>query len=491
MERIRAIIECFLSSSFKEILSEETFSLFSITAEGNASSSVDILALQRAIEILPSGQWTLSIALEGQDSPHSLGSTDVSRTQEFLSDLAYGVALSADASLKFQLSKSPGLSHVDVIDPRLFFHWIETLPFPEALSRFDSLADEHPSVSFVHPTFDEAVATHFFRFANAAVAVPDAGTITTHRSELLAARREQIVSDWTTLNLLPDDFRWVTKGRIAPLEDVFAKLENFLGAVSLADSTTTIPNGFLVRVKSHVLREQSLAWSDVPAKPDIAIRNLFEWCYRASGAGPLPDKLGLVRNFISLYWDFGIFGQDLRVMAAVRSGYSLYLKRNLKEFVELRAKVASFILEIDAKAAKSVETVTGNLEKNFYGLTTFITSVVLLKVLQDKTFSGAFTPQLALLGAALILVSAVHAVFARQSALKEMQRANALYDDLRKLYSAFFSPTDFDSIFRTGDKSPIQKTEDYIRSRLRSLLWVWFATLGIAGGLIYILRHWK
>ena len=133
----------------------------------------------------------------------------------------------------------------------------------------------------------------------------------------------------------------------------------------------------------------------------------------------------------------------------------------------------------------------GNLEKNFYGLTTFVTSVVLLKVLQDKTFAGAFTEQLALLGGALILISAIHAVFARASALKKMQRAKALYDDLRQLYSAFFRLSDFDAIFKSGDQSPIEKTESYVRSRLRNLLLVWFGTLLIAGTLIYVLRKWN
>jgi hypothetical protein len=289
--------------------------------------------------------------------------------------------------------------------------------------------------------------------------------------------------------LLPDDFRWCTQARIPEIQGTFARLENFLSVVSLSDSTTSDVDGFLVRVKGNVLREESVKWSQVPRKSDISLHNLYEWCYRTGAAGPLPDKLGLVRNFISLYWEFGIFNLDLRVVAAVRSGYALYLKQNLREFVELRAKVTSFILEIDAKVAKAVETATGNLEKNFYGLVTFVTSVVLLKILQDRTFSGAFTPQMAKLGAALIAISAIHALFARQSTLTEMKRAITLYDDLRAQYAAFFTLVDFDSIFAKGDKPPMKKTEEYLRSRLRSLMGVWFGTLAITSGVIYCLTR--
>jgi hypothetical protein len=166
----------------------------------------------------------------------------------------------------------------------------------------------------------------------------------------------------------------------------------------------------------------------------------------------------------------------------------MYLKRNLKEFVDLRAKVAAFLLELDAKATKAVEAVTGNLEKNLYGVVTFVTSVVLIKALQDKSFSGAFSPQVALLGWTLIGFSALHAVFAWWSTGKEMNRATDLYDDLKKLYAAFFSEKDFDSIFSSEGKTPIQKTKSYVRSRLVSVMLVWGMILVVASGLIWYLR---
>jgi hypothetical protein len=212
----------------------------------------------------------------------------------------------------------------------------------------------------------------------------------------------------------------------------------------------------------------------------------------------LSDKLGLLRNYVSLYWDDNIFGQNLSVVSAVKAGFGMYLKRNLKEFVELRSKVATFILELDAKATKAVESTTGNLEKNLYGVVTFVTSVVLIKAIQDKAFAGAFSPEVALLGWTLIVFSGLHAAFAWRGADKEMNRAAELYDDLRKLYSAFFTPSDFDSIFssevrnrKTGavtTQTPIQKANTYVRSRLCSVMIVWFTTLVIAAGLIGYLR---
>jgi hypothetical protein len=176
------------------------------------------------------------------------------------------------------------------------------------------------------------------------------------------------------------------------------------------------------------------------------------------------------------------------VISAVRAGFALFLKKNLKEFVEIRAKVSTFILELDAKAAKSLDAATGNLEKNVYGVVTFVTSVVLLKALQDKTFSGAFSPQIAVLGWILIAFSCLHAWLSWRIITQDLKRYSELYDDLKVLHGAFFSPSEFDSIFSSSGKTPMQKTKDYVFRRRRLVLGVWIVILIVAACLIWYLR---
>lgn len=386
-----------------------------------------------------------------------------------------------------------------IFSPEAFFGWLASLAIPDALNSFNQLVGDRAEILLIHPSFTTSPSTGCFRFLPIQELEPASGEAVKQRDNLFVARREQVVSDWGALRLFPDDFRWKNGPGIAAIAAIFAQLENFLCVASLVDSTTTVENGFIVRVKSHVLREETLPWAQIPTVPDIALRSLFEWCYRGSGVGPLSDKLGLVRNYMSLYWESSIFGQNLRVVAAVRAGFGMYLKRNLKEFVELRAKVAAFILELDAKATKAVETATGNLEKNLYGVVTFVTSVVLIKALQDRAFSGAFSPQVALLGWTLIGFSALHAVFAYWSTNRELERASELFDDLRKLYAAFFTASDFDTIFsseveivrkgRAIKKSvtPIEKTRIYVRCRLKLVMIVWGTTLLVAASVICFL----
>lgn len=495
MERIRSILDCLFGASLCDLTAAETFSECTVVANGLVVSTLQPGLLRTHLDRLSGFSWTLLVTLDNQEAPHSVSNRDAATLETFVEGLRFGADLSPKASAKLFVQKPPGDS-VAVFHPEAFFRWLASLEVPDALNSFNQLLGERLEVSFVHPTFTSYASTGCFRFLPVRELQPSSAEAVKRRQDLLVARREQVVSDWGTLRLFPDDFRWKDGQGIAAITAIFARLENFLGAVSLADSTTTAENGFVVRVKSHVLREETLSWLKIPPEPDIALRNLFEWCYRGSGAGPLSDKLGLVRNYMSLYWESSIFGQDSRVVAAVRAGFGMYLRRNLKEFVELRAKVAAFVLELDAKATKAVESATGNLEKNLYGVVTFVTSVVLIKALQDRTFSGAFSPQVALLGWTLIGFSALHAVFAYWSTNKELERASELFGDLRKLYDAFFSASDFDTIFGSEvqivDKgkaikknvTPIEKTKTYVRCRLKSVMIVWGTTLLVAASII-------
>ena len=487
MERIRSILECIFGPTLDGVTVQETFSECSVTAKGQVQSPLHADALQTQLKRLPGATWVLSVTLDGQESPHSLSEIDTAKVVSFLQGIGDGAKLSPVASAKLFIEKKVD-DAVDIFSPVDFFAWLNALEITEALGYFNQLIGDRATVAFIHPSFTANPSTSCFRFQPLKIGQPPAIEAVRKRGDLFTNRREQLVSDWSTLRLFPDDFRWKNGQGIAEIDATFAKLENFLGVMSLADSTTNASNGFVLRVKSHVLREQTLTWVEIPKEPDIPLRNLYDWCYLDSGSGPLSDKLGLVRNYISLYWEGSILGQDARVVAAVRAGFGMYLKRNLKEFVDLRAKVAAFLLELDAKATKAVESAAGNLEKNLYGVVTFVTSVVLIKALQDKTFTGAFSPQVALLGWTLIGFSALHAVYAWISTDKEMIRATELYNDLKKLYDAFFTEKDFDSIFSTQGQNPIQKTKNYVRSRLISIMLIWWVTLIVTAGLIWFLR---
>ncbi|MEO5917913.1 MAG: hypothetical protein ABIS50_27010 [Luteolibacter sp.] len=486
MNPLTDILDFFVSKAeVKE--QKETFWEYSIFAIGLPAPLEKLKAGELSASALPGDDWTITIMIEGQDAPHSLSRSRIQDIDRFIDDLRLGWIEADSIEIRINIKRNKNSQIFNLIDPSLVSDWIWKLNIPESLAAFSDLIENQDRIWFCHGSFKKSTGSETFNFSITSENLTPARSKAS-RDEYAFSRREQITSDWGDTRLFPEDFKWNGEESFLKIRGAFARLENFLSILSVVDSTLQQKNqdGFHLQVKGHRLREQDIAWRDVPAKPSNAIRGVYYWCYSTGGSGPLPDRLGMARNFISLHWEDGIFNLDCRVVAAVRSGYELYLKRNLKDYVDLRSKVTGFILEIDGKASKSVESATGNMEKNFYGLATFVTSILLIKVMTSNSYNGAFSQPVANLGYALIAISFLHAIYAYFSVWGEMERSCTLYDDLRSQYSAFFSPADFDSIFGAGGKSPMIKTRSYVKDRLFWLMLVWIATLILSGVVIFI-----
>lgn len=486
-----------LPNGLGERTESERFDNYSLSVAGKQVRNVCERSLIKAFDELPLSNctWVLTVALEGQDSPHSFRNDNRKEWSQVFSELKLGWEVSQEATVRFNVLRNLPSESLHIISPTTLFSWVNKLEMPTLLDELKRACPSATTVWLLHPTFTTDCGSSLLRLATSqthgAAKIKD-------RAKLVQARRELIVSDWSDLNFFAQDFRWDDSLAEHPLKECFSRLENFITAISLADCSFAKEvkgrPGFLIRVRGHRMREQALRWEDIPVKPDVSLRGVDDWCYHTGGAGPLSDKLGLARNFISLHWESekkGIYGLDHRLVQAVRSGYELYLKRNLKEYVDLRGKVITTILEIDGKASKALETSASNLEKNFYGIVTYASSAVLVKAITDKQLGGVLTPSVAVLGLMLAAISLLHARFAWSTTMNELTRAKEIYDDVRKQYSEFFEPQHFDSIFGTNDQSPMTKVELYVKQRMTKLMGVWIATLVILCVVIVWMTNWK
>lgn len=498
MNLVEPLLRCFLLPKGRgEYNEEERFDKYSISVRGKQVATISEGPLFKSIEEIPLiyCNWVLSVGLEGQDSPHSFRGDNQTEWPQVFAEMNAGWAESEEATVRFIVERTLPCEGINIFSPATFFHWLNSLEMPALLDELKLICSTANTVWLLHPTFSYDCGSSLLRLAKqkqtSIAKIKD-------RSKLAQARRELIVSDWSDLIFFAQDFRWDDSVKEHPLKGFFAKLENFIAVISLVDGSFEKEvkgrPGMLIRVRGHRLREQGLKWEEIPIVPDVSLRGVDDWCYHTGGAGPLSDKLGLARNFISLHWESekkGIFGLDYRLVQAVRSGYELYLKRNLKEYVDLRGKVISTILEIDGKASKALETSASNLEKNFYGIVTYASSAVLVKAITDKQLGGVLTPSVAALGIMLAVISGLHAWFAWSTTMNELARANVIYDDLRMQYAEFFEPQHFDSIFGTDEQSPMKKVESYVKIRMKKLMFVWIATLAILCGVIVWMTNWK
>ncbi len=490
--RLNELVRCFVADPTVE-QANETIKTANFRWHGQPSTLRSLDEVAEHFGTLASDTWMFSVELDCAESPFTFTPQNGSRWADMYRDLGQSYCDCQSIYVSFSVSNRIVEGIIRLFDPEVFFRWISDQRITDLIGQFSFVLDAAEHVAFVHSSFDPPWGSETFAFVSSASVAATFHKSAKERAELTMARREVVTTDWNC-RLFPEDFRIITGSGLPSCYRSFARLENFLSVASLADAVIkSDEDHFLVRLIGHRMQEETFSWSTIPESRNDSLQQIYDWVYQYRAAGPLGDRLGLARNFISLHWTDSIFNLDPRVLPAIKSGYELYLTRNLKDYVEIRSKVTSFILEIDGKASKSVENAVSNLEKNFYGLVTFVTSFLLIKVLQDKTFDGAFTQQTASLGYALAAISLLHALYAKSSVNAEMDRSEALYVDLRRQYSTFFAPIDFDKIFGNidsedatngGYSTAIAATRSYVEKRMRVIMSVWIISISIASGIV-------
>jgi len=119
---------------------------------------------------------------------------------------------------------------------------------------------------------------------------------------------------------------------------------------------------------------------------------IYDWAYQ-SDAGNTVEKIGLVRNLISLHTseDDRISIDDI-LWQAIKSNYKVYLQENVEVYLEAKSKIAEVLTSSVEKTQELVEGVVSSIRAAIGVLITFLLTVVLINGFKDigealKTFS--------------------------------------------------------------------------------------------------------
>lgn len=122
---------------------------------------------------------------------------------------------------------------------------------------------------------------------------------------------------------------------------------------------------------------------------------IYDWIYQ-SDAGNSVEKIGLVRNLISLHAsDSEEIVVDDVLWQAVKSNYKVYLQENVEVYLEAKSKIAEVLTASVEKTQEIVEGVVGSIRAAIGVLVTFLLTVVLINAFKDlekaeKIFSTSY-----------------------------------------------------------------------------------------------------
>ena len=158
--------------------------------------------------------------------------------------------------------------------------------------------------------------------------------------------------------------------------------------------------------------------------------------------------MGIARNLISLHvTDSQMMNVDMGLIHSIQSGYQIYLRDNVKQYIELKNKLIEFVNDLSKKAAEQGKALSESLAKNFTAFSSFLLSVVIVKAISQKDFTGELSPRVAYIGYALLTASAIHLVISVYLMNRELKAMEDSYERMRGRYSDLLAPQDVQQAF--------------------------------------------
>lgn len=282
-------------------------------------------------------------------------------------------------------------------------------------------------------------------------------------------------------NLLPEDVFVVKRDNTGVLAHLFDQMCLLLSALYVADFSSVDKSGIQLRisgfkmmtVETHSSKMREMAF-DVGASLQQWYK-IYDWCY---AGGYTIDKLCIARNIISLNCIKNeCLSLNPSTYDAILSNFKIFEKDNVRQYIKVRNEVSKILLDLQDKVNSTVETFTGDFRKNVVGLGTFFLSVVVVRVVANGKWYGAFSTQIVVLSFIFVFISFVVLCYSRCAIDKKEKLYTKHYDQLQRRYKALLSEEEIKELFEDSNPNKTNTHSNYILWQKKVYTWIWAGAL--------------
>uniref|UniRef100_UPI00402615F1 hypothetical protein n=1 Tax=Lachnospira eligens TaxID=39485 RepID=UPI00402615F1 len=203
---------------------------------------------------------------------------------------------------------------------------------------------------------------------------------------------------------------------------------------------------------------------------------IYNWIYTD---GSSIDKAIIARNVISLHCKYVPIAKiDDKVMASIQSNYNLYLKDNVKDYLELKNKVAEFICGIVSKTGEYAIGLLDKFKSNLIAIFGFIFSVILANIVSNQPLDNIFTKDVTILVECVFIGSFVYLCTCYCQSHYEIKKVYESYEQLKLNYKDILTENDLLEIF--GNDEIMNRMKRTINKSRIIYLVIWIVFLIVA-----------
>lgn len=398
---------------------------------------------------------------------------------------------SSDDLTKFTFESKDWEGKSFVFHKEKLYEHLNSLNITQSLSEFSSkclsnnkrviyILEDHPTTSndffyLVNPSsdFDNNALVNWLNNKNCTDKIESRDKV----GHFVNAEQFQFIPEYFELNDIDDD-----------LTEVFNKLKVIFLLVFLSDYSVIKEDTLLFKIKGYkTLQCKTNGLLDIAVINELS--EIYKWVY---SDGPFTDKVGIARNVISIHViDEDISTLEIGTCNSAQSGYDLYLKSNVKQYIEVKNKISDMLHSQSDKATSIVKDMFTMFKTSIWTFVAFFMSSILLrstKIIADSEINFSIF----LAGLVFIFLSYGYIVFARREVDVEKKRLEQKYEEINNRYKDLLNEKDLEKILKQSNvqnKSPMARELEYIDSKKKfyTISWVFINTvILIVWGLIFI-----
>ncbi|WP_413724843.1 hypothetical protein [Sodalis sp. RH16] len=271
----------------------------------------------------------------------------------------------------------------------------------------------------------------------------------------------------------PDDFNLTTECIYPEIKEKLERLTLLFSLVYLSDYSE------IINIDSKIIIDYKMkGYRLISNKMDLSTANLravkelygiYQWIYNQ---GNFVDKIGLAKNIISIHMtNNDIASLSSGALRSIESGYDIYLKENVKQYIEIKNKISELLISQSDKASDITKNMLGTLKTSFWSVVTFFITVILVRLITSKGEGIIFTGEIAIMTYIFIFFSGIYHWLSECEVNEDKARLFDRYTTIKDRYKDLLNEDDLKKVIDTEKLK--EKDQLYIQNRRRTYRTIW------------------
>ena len=306
----------------------------------------------------------ISLLHENGDLIHNYSQENGDDFSAFIDNCSSTLQSTDPKRIIIKIEKKRHDNKISVYYPDLFVKHLSTKPILILLSILNNSID--PNSQYI---IFEIQNESFEEFSSSAIRfVPQGYTINNEPDNSYRKERIRKITNLCHCDLfskyafIPEDFSPYIRSENEYLSKVFDKLKLLYSIIFLFDIVEFKNTEIKYKLNGYRTITQIIDTDNVDLDSHESYYNIYKWVY---DGGNVVDKIGLARNILSLNFAKDTLHLSEMAFDAIKSGYKVYQKENIKQYIEVRNKISDQLIELQDKADKIVAAFVSDYKKKY------------------------------------------------------------------------------------------------------------------------------